>query len=271
MRNFLICLITVALSWGLFISDASAKRFGGGRSFGVQRSHNSLFSSHKSQKAPPKMQRSNKSKWGGILGGMLVGSLLASLFMGHGIANGVITWLILGSLIFFMVTMFRKKMGSGWQFANSNAFNSNSYNEFPQSTIYSNSSDAQFSNYPTGFNEDNFLRTVKVSFIRLQAAYDQKNIQDIHSFTTPEVYAEIKMQLAERGNNPNITEVINLNAKILDVSTQAESYVASVHFTGTIKENNESVSELDEIWHFYQSPNSSEWVVGGIQQAAKQL
>ena len=153
MRNFLICLITVTLSCCLFISDASAKRFGGGRSFGVQRSHNSLFSSYKSQKAQPKMRQSNKSRWGGILGGLLIGGLLSSLFMGHGLANGLITWLILGSIILFMVTMFRKKMNSGWQFAHSNMFNSNSYNEFPQFNISSNHSDTVFSDYPAGFKE----------------------------------------------------------------------------------------------------------------------
>lgn len=93
----------------------------------------------------------------------------------------------------------------------------------------------------------------------------------IHSFTSPEVYAEVKMQMEERGINVNITEVIDLNAKLLDISKQDQSYMSSVHFTGSIKENNESVSELDEIWHFYQSLNSSEWVVGGIQQAVNQL
>ena len=41
--------------------------------------------------------------------------------------------------------------------------------------------------------------------------------------------------------------------------------MASVRFTGTIKENNQ-VSSLDEIWHFRQLENSKEWLVGGIQQ-----
>lgn len=271
MRNVLVCLMAITLSLGLFSSDVFAKRFGGGRSFGVQRSHHSLFSSPKSQKAVPKMQSSNRSKWGGILGGMLIGGLLTSLFMGHGFANGLMTWLILGSIIFFIVTMFRKKLNSGWQSATSNAFNSNSNNECVQTSSFTNSGHMPTSNYPAGFDEDGFLRTVKVTFIRLQAAYDQKNIQDISSFTSPEVYAEIKMQLDERGNNLNNTEVVDLKAELLDVSKQVQSYMASVHFTGSIKENNEPVSELDEIWHFYQFSNSSEWVVGGIQQAVKQL
>lgn len=94
----------------------------------------------------------------------------------------------------------------------------------------------------------------------------QKNLQDLSEFTAPEVFAEIKMQLEERGNASNKTEVITLDAKLLDVSKQSNSLIASVHFTGSIKEDDEPISQLDEIWHFRQFPNSTQWVVGGIQQ-----
>ncbi|QBR85148.1 Tim44 domain-containing protein [Legionella israelensis] len=263
MRNFLSCLFIVLLSFGLFINEASAKRFGGGRSFGVQRSHSSLFSSHKPKTTALKGQRANTGKWGGILGGALIGGLLASLFMGHGLMNGLITWLMLGFAVFLIVSLLRKKMQPGMQFAqsNANAFRSNSYNNFAQSNAFGNSS--------TDFDEEGFLRNAKVTFIRLQAAYDQKNLQDIQSFTSPEVYAEIKMQLNERGDKPNKTEVIDLNARLLDVSKQTQSTVASVHFTGSIKED-EAIIQLDEIWHFYQFTYSNEWLVSGIQQEVYQ-
>ena len=77
------------------------------------------------------------------------------------------------------------------------------------------------------------------------------------------------MQLDERGNELNQTEIINLNAELLDMSNQAYSKVASVRFTGSIKENNE-LNQLDEIWHFRQLENSTEWLVGGIQQEVHQ-
>lgn len=266
MRNFLSCFLIALLSLGFVVNEASAKRFGGGRSFGVQRSQSSLFSSHKPQNTAAMGQSANRGKWGGILGGMLVGGLLASLFMGNGLANGLMTWLILGSVLFFIVSFLRKRMQPGLQSGQSNAFRQNPFTSFSQPNASAGSSNSSFSQQPADFVPDNFLRQAKVNFLRLQAAYDQKNIQDIQAFTVPEVFAEIQMQFDERGDAPNTTEVINLNAELLDVSKQTLSTVASVRFTGSIKENNEAFAPLDEIWHFYQFANSKEWVVSGIQQ-----
>jgi predicted lipid-binding transport protein (Tim44 family) len=74
------------------------------------------------------------------------------------------------------------------------------------------------------------------------------------------------MQLDERGDEPNKTQVLDLNAELLDVSRQSQSLIASVRFTGSIQENNDPVSPLDEIWHFRQFDGNPQWVVGGIQQ-----
>ncbi len=106
-------------------------------------------------------------------------------------------------------------------------------------------------------------------FIRLQAAYDQKNMHDLSAFTAPEVFAEIKMQLDERGDAWNKTEVVHLEAELLDVSQQGNSTMVSVRFTGAIKENNDPQTTLDEIWHFRQF-DKGEWSVSGIQQEVYQ-
>lgn len=253
MRTICSCLFILLLSFGLLVQEASAKRFGGGRSFGMQRSHSS-FSSYKPHNTATSGQKTNTKRWGGLLGGLLVGGLLASLFMGHGLANGLITWLILGSLLFFLLRFFRRSMqpamqsgsGTGWQ------------QNIRESAHHNTSTLADFI-------PEAFLRQAKVSFVRLQTAYDQKNLQDLSSFTAPEVFAEIKMQLAERGNEPNTTEVLHLEAELLDASQQSGSMVASVRFTGSIKENGE-INSLNEVWHFRQFAPSNEWLVGGIQQ-----
>lgn len=270
MRNFLSYMLIALLSFGLVINEASAKRFGGGRSFGVQRSQSSLFSSNKTTNTAALGQKSG-NKWGGMLGGLLVGGLLASLFMGNGLANGLMTWLILGAVLFFIVSFLRRRMNPGMQASGSNAFRQNaSFSNFNQPFANSSAGNTSYgdttSSYPAGFEPERFLRDAKVCFIRLQTAYDQKNIQDLTAFTAPEVFGEIKMQLDERGDAPNKTEVINLNAELLDVSKQFDSTIASVRFTGTIKENDDPSISLDEIWHFRQFGNSKEWVVGGIQQ-----
>nr|HAT8713521.1 hypothetical protein [Legionella jordanis] len=264
MRTLLLSLLIGLLSFGLVVNEAAAKRFGGGRSFGVQRSYHSLYS------AKPKpntfTQNSNGKRWGGVLGGLLAGGLLASLFMGHGLGSGLLSWLIVGALLFFAVNFFRRRMQPN--FGTGTVFRQNT-SDWQQNSHHNNYNYAGASSaYPRGFVEEEFLREAKVKFIRLQAAYDQKNLQDIHAFTAPEVFAEIKMQIDERGDAPNHTEIMQLNAELLDVSQQVDSIMASVRFTGSIKENTDLVLALDEIWHFRKFNNSSEWVVGGIQQQA---
>lgn len=272
MRYFISCLLITLISFGLFINEASAKRFGGGRSFGVQRSYSSLYSSNKTHNTSGFRQQTNSKKWGGVLGGMLMGGLLASLFMGHGFANGLISWLIVGALGLFIMNLFRQRMQPRMQASEAYASGSNAFNPFKQAfTQHHQSGSNNTAHAPLGFQEESFLREAKVIFNRLQAAYDQKNLQDLTTFTAPEVFGEIKMQLDERHDAPNRTEVITLNAALLDISKQFDSTMASVRFTGTIKENDDPITTLDEIWHFRQFGNNPQWLVGGIQQEVHQL
>jgi predicted lipid-binding transport protein (Tim44 family) len=271
MRQFISCILILFLSFGLITSDAYAKRFGGGRSFGVQRSQSSLFSprSAPSQSAFARPGQRQGSKWGGLLGGMLVGGLLASLFMGNGLASGLLSWLLVGGVVLFLIALWRSRMQPAGQSPQASPFQSFFNQQSPQQ--YGSASAFQSASHdsalPDGFSEDEFLRQAKVMFIRLQAAYDQKNIDDLRQFAAPEVFAEIKMQFEERGDEPNETEVVQLNATLLNVEKQVDSTVASVRFTGVIKENNDPSAPFSEIWHFRQFSPMGEWVVGGLQQA----
>jgi predicted lipid-binding transport protein (Tim44 family) len=265
MRHIISCLLITLLSFGLLVNEASAKRFGGGRSIGVQRSYSSMFSSNKAQSTSSLGQNFNKSRWGGMLGGLLIGGLLGSLFMGHGFASGIMSWLILGVVAYFIINFVRRRNQPAMQTAQATPFRQNTFNPFNQ--YYSGSGSS--SSTSVQFDKEAFLRTAKVCFIRLQAAYDQKNLEDLKTFTLPEVYAEIQMQLEERGNEPNKTEVINLNAELVDVAEQSYSTMASVRFTGTLKENNEQ-TQLNELWHFRQLNKDQDWLVGGIQQEVYQ-
>lgn len=272
MRNILVLFFISLFTFGLVVNDAAAKRFGGGKSFGVQRSQSSLSKpAHTQNSAMP--QSSPTSKWGGMLGGalggLLIGGLLTSLLMGNGVTSGILTWLLIGGVVFLVVSILRRRMQPGFQSAGNNQFNQ-SQSPFSQFTQTATNSSASYTNTdtPPGFDSDEFLREAKVMFNRLQAAYDQKNLQDINQFTAPEVFGEIKMQMDEIGASLNKTEVISLEAELLDVSRQVNTFIASVRFTGNIKENDEPMAPLNEIWHFRKFDPNSNWVVGGIQQEA---
>ena len=191
MRKFISYFLIVFFCFGLVIDEASAGRFGGGRSFGMQRSHSSLFASRPSQSSQVFGQRANSGKWGSALGGFLAGGLLASLFMGHGLGGGLLSWLLIAGLAYFVFGVLRKKMQAPLRTAQAHAFQQNGFSQ--QSDFRATAANNPSSGSPAGFAVDTFLRAAKVTFIRLQAAYDQQNLQDLTEFTAPDVYAEIKI------------------------------------------------------------------------------
>jgi len=122
---------------------------------------------------------------------------------------------------------------------------------------------------PADFDVQGFERHAQTYFIRLQAAWDKADIVDIREFTTPAMYAEIKLQIQERGSSANVTDVLSVNAKLMGIETIDADYLASVRFTGTIKEAPGAVTEsFNEVWNLVK-PVSGQggWLLAGIQQA----
>ena len=295
LRNILSILFVSFITFGIFIHDAEAKRFGGGKSFGVSRSSSSF--SRQSSGSGQNFSQSQRlgqnaspmSRWLGPLAGLAAGGLLASLFMGNGLGSGILSWLLVGGLLFVLVTLIRNKMQPKPYSRQDNYRQDNGNNNYARDNNYAREASANFANqsnsrsysaavnnYPLGFDADSFLRDAKLQFIRLQAAYDQKNLQDIREFTSPEVFAEIQLQLQEQGNVENKTDVISLQAELLDVGnesqvisgTEMQSMIASVRFSGLVQEDrNQPAESVNEIWHFKKEVASLRWIVTGVQQA----
>ncbi len=121
---------------------------------------------------------------------------------------------------------------------------------------------------PADFDVAGFERNAKVNFSRLQAANDAGDLNDIRQFTTPEMFAELKMELADRGAATQKTDVASVHASVVAVEEEAEHYFVSVRFTGFIKtEMGEADESFDEIWHMRKSrQGQGGWVLSGIQQ-----
>ncbi len=124
------------------------------------------------------------------------------------------------------------------------------------------------SRIPADFDVAGFVRNAKVNFIRLQAANDAGNLDDLRAFTTPEVFAELKMDLTERGTAEQHTNVERLEADVIDVEDDGSRYLVSVHFTGETRENNAAQADnVNEIWHLTKPRHGTGgWVLAGIQQ-----
>jgi predicted lipid-binding transport protein (Tim44 family) len=121
---------------------------------------------------------------------------------------------------------------------------------------------------PADFDTDAFLRHAKASFIRLQAAWDKSDVNDLREFTTPEVFAELKMQIQERGGNADFTDVVSIDAQLLGIETTDHDYLASVQFNGMIRNAPNAPAEpFAEVWNMAKPlSGSSGWVLAGIQQ-----
>lgn len=272
MRKILLAFFVTLLSISFLMTDAQAKRFGGGKSFGMARQSSSYSrpnNSYSQASSLPQKPASSAHRWLGPLAGLAMGGLLASLFMGHGLGSGLLSWALLLGGIFVIWSLIRSRLQTP-------ARNQNMVYETP-STQSGKASNVPFfgggnnvaqPQANIGFDENAFLRNAKSLFIRLQAAYDTKNLNDIREFTEPSVFSEIQLQLQERGNEVNYTEVINIDAEILDLTTEASLMIASVQFTGEIREEqNGPIQSIKEIWHLQKNHEGTVWRLSGIQQA----
>ena len=124
---------------------------------------------------------------------------------------------------------------------------------------------------PAGFDVDGFVRHAKVYFVRLQAAFDAGDTDDLREFTSPEMFAELKMQIDERQGASNQTDVVSLDARLLGVETVGNDWLASVRFSGLLREQPGAAPEpFDEVWNFARPvEGKGGWVLGGIQQLSR--
>ncbi|HEX6321233.1 MAG TPA: Tim44-like domain-containing protein [Burkholderiales bacterium] len=258
--KWLFGLCALALSVVLALPEAEARRFGGGRSIGIQRNV---------QKAPPAAtpakpaQQQNapaaaSSKWGPILGGLALGGILAYLFSGQGLAA-----LLLVALLAFAAVMAFRVLAQ----RRAPAPQRMQYAGFGNETVAappppSGSAGVQA---PAGFDAQAFLRGAKTNFIKLQLANDAGAMEEIREFTTDEMFSELSRERARAGQQ---TDVVALDAQLLEVATEGDRHWASVRFSGQVRETpGGEAAAFSEVWHLAKPVDgSSGWLLAGIQQ-----
>lgn len=280
MKTLLSALIAlVALS--LVAEDADARRFGGGRNLGMQRSAPQQQAAPKApaqqqqqQAAPatPAQQPAGASKWLGPLAGLALGAGLAALFLNNGWAGLLAGVLVLGFILFaasYIARAFlRGRVGQEpLQYAGAGAGTQ------PAPGLLSGgagarSVEAAAGRWPAGFNAAEFVRHARLNFVRLQQAHDSRDLSMMRDFLTPEVYREIEADIRAGGDAREHTEVLTLEAEVTDVVEEAGSYVVSVRFSGMIRDAaGRDAKPFAETWHL-QKPLGARtgWLVAGIQQ-----
>lgn len=283
MKNTLIAAFLTIITLGFSVGNAEAARLGGGKSVGMQRQAIAPKPAAPAQAAPAvppapigAPAAAPKRNWLGPLAGLAAGIGMAALFsklgMGAGMANILMIALLAMAAVILLKWLMRRNAsvaqpGAPLQYAG--LAGATAPTPIPPSCASASPVTTSATlNIPTGFDTEAFVRIAKLNFVRLQAANDAKNLDDIREFVSPELFAEFKMQLDERGNATQQTDVVTLNCELLEVTTEANRHIASVHFSGTIRETAGSAAlPFNEVWHLSKPTKGyGGWVVAGIQQ-----
>jgi len=120
---------------------------------------------------------------------------------------------------------------------------------------------------PAGFDRAGFEKLAKLIFIRMQAANDRCDLNDLRSFTTPEMFASIRLDLQNRGDSTQQTDVLHVDAEVLDLAQENGRDIVSVRYQGQIREEpSHPPIAFDEVWHLVRtSGGSGDWAIAGIQ------
>jgi predicted lipid-binding transport protein (Tim44 family) len=289
-----ISLLAVVMTLGLGAAhfDAEAKRMGGGKSFGMQRQSAPPAKAPAAPTAAPAAAgagaaaASTGRSWMGPIAGLAAGlglmALASHLGFGEGLANMLMIGLMIAAAIAVFGFIMRKRAmaqqgGMAYAGAGANRQSTPPADAFRTSASAGGGSmigsalggGSVASSIPADFDVPAFERNAKVNFIRLQAANDAGNLDDIRAFTTPEMFAELQMDLSDRGAATQHTDVVQINAEVLEVEEGPALYVVSVRFTGETRENGAALTEsFNEIWHLTKPRHANGgWLLAGIQQS----
>lgn len=121
---------------------------------------------------------------------------------------------------------------------------------------------------PAGLDVDEFLRLARLSFVRLQAAWDAADRATLERLTTGPLWQELCAQLEARGGAPSRTDVVDLQARLLAFEELREAFVAGVEFSGLIREQPDAgATAFRELWLLAKlKPGGGEaWQIAQVQ------
>ena len=247
-----------------------------------------------------------RKPWGAMVGGLAAGLGLAwlahSLGLGEAFGN-VLLFLLLGMIALAVIGMIRRSRagaqgGNGMAYQGAGAANPVTPRQYNPTKVGNDASArpwegpaAQFDagaasggsmigsglrgsqgwGVPADFDTAGFVEAAKRNFITLQDAWDRSDIPALRAMMTNDMLAEIQSQLAERERDTpgqvNKTEVVMLEAQLLGIEELDDVYMASVEFSGMIREEpSAGPSPFREVWNMTKPRNGrGGWLVAGVQ------
>lgn len=303
MKSALFSMAALVLSLTFVLPQpAEAKRFGGGGSFGKQKSmpaqqrqapvQKQQAAQTPRQTAAAGQAASGSAKWLGPLAGLAAGGFLAWMIFGEGFEGFQFFDILLVALLIMGLMMFLRARQRQQQAL---AYEQGSEPQTRQSQppIYERTNSAPSANTardaeplvpvigsglsdyaqhgvdaPAWFDEASFVEGAKQHFMAIQAAWDRGDAAEIKSYCTPELFAELQGLMQQVKAGENHTEVDTLYTEVLDQSLEDGYFVVSLGFSGFIKESHdEPAHAFNEIWHIRRlAKGEGDWQIAGIQQ-----
>ena len=303
--KFLSVVMAFVIGFSCLSAEAS-KRLGSGKSVGQQSNNVSQTqgASKTTQNAapatpaaPPPAAAPQKRPWGAMLGGLAAGLGLAWLASSMGFGEELGQFMMFGLIalgIMMVVGYFmRRRAAATNSETNTSPLAFQGAGATPpqqhQATQFNAHSDAPAGStgsmigsavsgfqttwsIPAGFDANGFLHHAKENFVTMQDAWDRSDTASLRNLMTDHMLTEIKAQIAERDATSSVgqmtkTEVVSLEAKLLGIEETYDSHLASVEFSGMIREDAGSQAEaFHEVWNMSLSKTANcGWLVAGIQ------
>uniref|UniRef100_A0A1I8ADJ9 Tim44 domain-containing protein n=1 Tax=Steinernema glaseri TaxID=37863 RepID=A0A1I8ADJ9_9BILA len=276
-RYFMAAVLAFSTGALLTVSyDAEARRMGGGSSFGRQSSN---ITSNRSAATPPAAAnnttrsaapaagaaaagtaaagtaaKSGMSRFlgpiAGIAAGLGIAALLSSMGLGGAFLEMMSSLLLIGLVIFAVLFIVRRFRGSAARPAMQQA----GAPPVDESWFI-----------PGDFDTPTFLANAKTQFVEIQKLWDKGDVEQLRTFLTDDLLKEAAPQIAQR-QGENVTQVVLLNAELLGIEKVADGHLASVRYSGMLREEaGAEAFRFEEVWNLFKADGAG-WLLAGIQQ-----
>ncbi|VCU67997.1 Tim44-like domain protein [Pigmentiphaga humi] len=237
--------------------------------------------------------RSGMSRWlgpiAGIAAGLGLAALLSHLGLGAAAAEFIGSLLLIALVVFAVLFIVRRLRGGGRQPALQGAGNAQASRmaepvrqpaapmareslqpaapvaaAAPAAGAAAEAASGEWG-IPSDFDTVNFLSHAKSYFVKLQGVWDRGDVNELRELVTDDLLAELNQQIGQRSGD-NVTEVVLLNAELLGIETVSDGHLASVRFSGMLREApGTEAFRFEEVWNLFK-PRDGGWLLAGVQQ-----
>jgi predicted lipid-binding transport protein (Tim44 family) len=272
MGKLTVSLLVLALGAGLWSAGAEAARLGGGRSLGAQRQ----ITTPPKQATPPAQQPapqpSGAGRWLAPLAALAAGLGLGWLFAQGGFAEvlgALLMALLAGAAVFAFMRILPRHQVPQTRYSGLGGGTAAAPPPLHGNAGEGAEHRSRFvASVPAGFDVERFLNEAKRNFVRLQEANDRGDLALLREVTTGDLFDALKNDVASHPDSQ--TDVVTLNAALLELVTEGGLHWASVRFSGSIREHaGAPAGPFEEIWNLQKpADGSSGWLLAGIQQSS---